>query len=139
MRNKFLNLYILDPNQQQPFNPQAQQQAYYPPQNYPQYYSPPNNQAPHNPPQGQPINMNQAGWTDPEDLEAKGIEFNDDSIRKAFIRKVFAILSVRKIIFMILNFKLNSSNVLFSQGSIKLNFRSNRAFHICSRSVQFCI
>lgn len=43
--------------------------------------------------------MNQDGWADPEDPEAKGMEFNDESIRKAFIRKVFAILSVRKIFF----------------------------------------
>lgn len=40
--------------------------------------------------------MSQTGWTDPEDPEAKGIEFNDESIRKGFIRKVFAILSVRQ-------------------------------------------
>ena len=39
--------------------------------------------------------MSQPGWTDPEDPDAKGIEFNDESIRKAFIRKVFAILTVR--------------------------------------------
>lgn len=46
--------------------------------------------------------MNQDGWADPEDPEAKGMEFNDESIRKAFIRKVFAILSVRKIFFFFL-------------------------------------
>jgi len=47
--------------------------------------------------------MSQAGWTDPVDPEAKGIEFNDESIRKGFIRKVFAILSVRNTNLFILN------------------------------------
>ncbi|XP_070493374.1 protein lifeguard 1-like isoform X1 [Chironomus tepperi] len=76
--------YHTDPNQQQQ----------HPPQSYPQqqYYYPPNNQTSYSPPQGQQFNMNQA---DPEDPEAKGIEFTDGSIRKAFIRKVFAILSVQ--------------------------------------------
>jgi FtsH-binding integral membrane protein len=31
---------------------------------------------------------------DPEDPEAKGFEFNDQSVRKGFIRKVFSILTV---------------------------------------------
>lgn len=91
--------YFTDPNQQQQQQqfsqtgyPQFQQQPYYPPQQ--NFYSP-NNQTPYNPPQGQQLNMSQAGWTDPEDPEAKGIEFNDESIRKGFIRKVFAILSVQ--------------------------------------------
>lgn len=33
-------------------------------------------------------------YQDPEDPEAKGFEFNDESIRKAFIRKVYSILTV---------------------------------------------
>jgi hypothetical protein len=37
--------------------------------------------------------MQQPGY-DPEDPEGKAFEFTDDSIRKGFIRKVFAILSV---------------------------------------------
>jgi hypothetical protein len=42
--------------------------------------------------------MQQPGY-DPEDPDAKGFEFNDQSVRKGFIRKVFAILSVSKIVF----------------------------------------
>lgn len=90
--------FLLDPNpqQQQQFQggyPPNQQQAYYPPnQQQPQAYYPPaqTHQNPYNPPQ-QPLNMQHA---DPEDPEAKGFEFNDQSIRKGFIRKVFSILTV---------------------------------------------
>lgn len=35
-----------------------------------------------------------APYADPEDPGAKGFEFTEQSIRKAFIRKVFSILSV---------------------------------------------
>jgi hypothetical protein len=42
------------------------------------------------PPQGP------TAYADPEDPEAKGFEFNDESIRKAFIRKVYSILTVSK-------------------------------------------
>lgn len=38
--------------------------------------------------------MQQPPYADPEDPEAKGFEFNDQSIRKGFIRKVFSILTV---------------------------------------------
>lgn len=68
---------------QQGFNP-SQQQAYYPP---------PQQQPVYNPPQQQ-FNMQQPPYADPEDPEAKGFEFNDQSIRKGFIKKVFAILTV---------------------------------------------
>jgi hypothetical protein len=40
------------------------------------------------------MSQGQNAWQDPEDPEAKGFEFTDQSIRKAFIRKVFGILSV---------------------------------------------
>lgn len=67
---------------QQPPYPQ-QQQAYYPP---PQ-------QNPYNP-TSQSVPMQQAPYIDPEDPDAKGFEFTDQSIRKGFIRKVFSILTV---------------------------------------------
>lgn len=38
--------------------------------------------------------MQQAPYLDPEDPDAKGFEFTDQSIRKGFIRKVFSILTV---------------------------------------------
>lgn len=47
----------------------------------------------YNPPQ-QPMTSTQAPYVDPEDPEAKGFEFTDQSVRKGFIRKVFAILTV---------------------------------------------
>lgn len=72
------------PPQQQSFQGfPPQQQAYYPPPNQPVYNQP-----------QQPIAMQQPAYADPEDPEAKGFEFNDQSIRKGFIRKVFAILTV---------------------------------------------
>jgi hypothetical protein len=139
-----ISLYlILDPNQQQqqPFSQTAypqSQQPYYPPQNFTpqQNFYPPNNQAPYNPPQGQQFNMSQPGWTDPEDPEAKGIEFNDESIRKAFIRKVFAILSVRQKT--ILFFRIPFLKFLFPKGSTKLNFGSDSTIHIYSCYIYIC-
>ena len=100
--------FFADPNQQQQgypmqqpgYNPH-QQQAYYPPPqtgfapHQQQAYYPPPQQNPYQQP-SQPLNMSQgAAYQDPEDLEAKGFEFTDQSIRKAFIRKVFSILTVR--------------------------------------------
>lgn len=88
-----------DPNQQQA-NYGGQQQRYPPQQGYhpsgqqqqPAYYPPPQQQQVYNPPQQ--TNPQQAPYMDPEDPEAKGFEFNDQSIRKGFIRKVFSILTV---------------------------------------------
>lgn len=34
-------------------------------------------------------------YVDPEDLGAKGFEFSDESIRKAFIKKVYSILTIQ--------------------------------------------
>lgn len=84
-----------DPNQQQVYyggQPQQgypQQQGYHPSSQQQQqaYYPPPQQQQVNSPPQ-------QPAYMDPEDPEAKGFEFNDQSIRKGFIRKVFAILTV---------------------------------------------
>jgi len=42
--------------------------------------------------------MQQAPYADPEDPEAKGFEFNDQSIRRGFIRKVFSILTVQLLV-----------------------------------------
>ena len=84
---------IVDTNQQQAFQGHHQQSGY-PPQQQQAYY-PPSQQQPYNP--QQTINMQQqAPYMDPEDPDAKGFEFNEQSIRKAFIRKVFSILTVSK-------------------------------------------
>lgn len=112
MQLKGKDIIILDPNQPQGFHagqqqqyppqPQAyyppqQQQAYYPPPQQQQtYYSPPQqSQQVYNPPQ-QRLSVQQPPYMDPEDPEAKGFEFNDQSIRKGFIRKVFSILTVSR-------------------------------------------
>jgi hypothetical protein len=109
---------MYNPNQQpyygQPQPGYPQQPGFYPPQpGYPpQGGYPP--QQPGYPPQQpgyppQPVYPPQPGYppqdnygpsapsayADPEDPEAKGFEFNDESIRKAFIRKVYSILTVQ--------------------------------------------
>jgi hypothetical protein len=38
--------------------------------------------------------MNQAPYADPEDQSGGNFDFDDQSIRKGFIRKVFSILTV---------------------------------------------
>ena len=82
----------VDTNQQQAFQGYPQQSGY-PPQQQQAYYPPPQQQQqPYNP--QQTISMQQAPYMDPEDPDAKGFEFNEQSIRKAFIRKVFSILTV---------------------------------------------
>ncbi|KAG5863970.1 Protein lifeguard 1, partial [Gonioctena quinquepunctata] len=45
--------------------------------------------------QSDPYNAGTYGGTDYEDPEIKGFDFNDQSIRRGFIRKVYAILSVQ--------------------------------------------
>lgn len=101
--------FITDPNQQQQFYgeqpyPQpgfhpGQPQPGYPPQQpgYPGGGYPP--QQPGYPPQA---GMGGAGFDGPgyggdANPEAKGFEFNDESIRRGFIRKVYSILMVSKI------------------------------------------
>ncbi|CRK95404.1 CLUMA_CG008724, isoform A [Clunio marinus] len=95
-------LQNLNPNQQpqqpsfhgqsQGYPPQ-QQQTYYPPPQQPAYYPPQQQQQPYNP------NMHQQPpYNDPEDPDATGIVFDDQSIRKGFIRKVFSILTVQLLI-----------------------------------------
>ncbi|KAG5673824.1 hypothetical protein PVAND_003838 [Polypedilum vanderplanki] len=85
--------------QQQPYNQQNyypppptdpyQQQQPYPPYN-PAYPHQTNPFDPYIPPQ---TNMNHP-YQDPEDAD-KNFEFNDESIRRGFIRKVYSILSVQ--------------------------------------------
>lgn len=115
------NIIILDPNQpygfhgalqgqhppqqQQAYHPPQQQQAFYPPQQQQTYYSPPQQQQVYNPPQQQ-MTTQQPPYMDPEDPEAKGFEFNDQSIRKGFIRKVFSILTVSSTEKMITRYQL---------------------------------
>lgn len=87
-------LFFVDPQQQGQYGSPYPQQGYNPSQSQQQaYYPPPQQQQVYNPPQQQ-FNMQQAPYADPEDPEAKGFEFNDQSIRKGFIRKVFSILTV---------------------------------------------
>lgn len=92
--SQWWKIAFLDPQQQQTYYGGQQQP---PQQGYPTqqqaYYPPPQQQQVYNPPQQQ-MNMQQPPYADPEDPEAKGFEFNDQSIRKGFIRKVFAILTV---------------------------------------------
>ncbi|KAG5681919.1 hypothetical protein PVAND_011323 [Polypedilum vanderplanki] len=68
---------------------QPQQQTPYPPTTS-HYFQPPIQQAQ----QQQQLNMEQSGY-DPESNNNTEFEFSDESIRKGFIRKVFAILSVQ--------------------------------------------
>lgn len=89
--------------------------AGYPPQGgfpqggYPQGGFPQGGFVPHLPPQGQgqPGYQPQGDYNNAygqgqygqdEDPEVKGFEFNDESIRKGFIRKVYSILMVSKIV-----------------------------------------
>jgi len=95
-----------DPQQQQAYYG-GQQQPPYPQQGYnpshsqqqQPYYPPPQQQQVYNPPQQQfNVQQQQAPYADPEDPEAKGFEFNDQAIRKGFIRKVFSILTVQLLV-----------------------------------------
>lgn len=80
--DRFSRSFVLDPNQQQFYG-----QSPYPPQNGFQQPAPYNPAYPHQMPSQQPPYM------DPEDPEAKGFDFSDESIRKGFIRKVYSILT----------------------------------------------
>lgn len=85
-------MFRLDQNQQQGYNPQnypPQQQTYYPPPQQQQAYFTPHQQYPPN-----PQTMQQPGWVDPEGQNEGDFQFDDQTIRKGFIRKVFSILSV---------------------------------------------
>lgn len=91
--------FVLDPSQQQfngqspypPPNPGFQQQPY---QGF-QPQQPYNPAYPHQMPQNYPT---QPPYQDPEDPDAKGFDFNDDSIRKGFIRKVYSILTTQLLV-----------------------------------------
>lgn len=79
------------PNQQgfHPQQPQFSSSMQANPQQ--QGYSIPPQQAPYNPQQTFSVATSQM---DPEDPSSTAFQFDDQSIRKAFIRKVFTILSV---------------------------------------------
>jgi protein lifeguard len=106
---KTIKKYLDQPQQQLPYPPgQQQQQPYYPqqqviyapqaqhsgypPQQQQVYFAPQQQPTPYNPTTTPSQNM--APYADPEDPGAENFEFTDESIRKAFIRKVFSILSV---------------------------------------------
>jgi protein lifeguard len=96
-------IYFLDPNQQayygqSPYPPQQpafQQQPMYPTQ--PGFPPQQGFQQPYNPayPHQMPSFRPQPPYMDPEDPDAKNFDFNDESIRKGFIKKVYSILCVQ--------------------------------------------
>lgn len=114
-------LFVTDPNQQfygqQPgFNPgYPPQGAPYPPQGFPHGqpgYPPqqpgfpqPGFQQPgfNGMPATIPFHMPPPQTVGSDDGGLKGFEFNDESIRRAFIRKVYSILMVSKTLFMLGN------------------------------------
>ena len=99
-------VYFSDPNQQQYYgqSPYPPQQPSYPPQSgYPQANLPPHSGysqqqpgfAPYNPAYPHQSPNHQPPYMDPEDPDAKNFNFNDESIRKNFIKKVYSILCVQ--------------------------------------------
>lgn len=86
-------IFVLDPNHQfgqSPYPPPNT--GFYPPPQQPYSgYSGYPSQQPYDP--AYPHQM--PAYVDPEDPDAKGFEFSDESIRKGFIKKVYSILTVQ--------------------------------------------
>lgn len=87
--------YGASPYPPQPGYPQTQQPGYYPPQGPPTFSQPYNPAYPHQ----QPAMAGYAPYNDAEaGSGADGYSFDDESIRKGFIRKVYSILTVQLLI-----------------------------------------